>query len=110
MFIHCLLSCGADEKWLYVQQNFYVGKRFIGRGIVRMCTFDKNGAVSTARYFKDILHVDIETADPKFRMTKDDYAKFVNADYSISASGDTRDDIMTRVSSFVFHDETLKEK
>ncbi|KAG2393073.1 hypothetical protein C9374_009650 [Naegleria lovaniensis] len=107
----------ADEKWLYVEQNLYVKDKFIGRGIVRMCTVDKKGAVPTKRYFEEILGVDWNSADAKYRMTREDYRKYMTA-LNDSMDGNTSsdkkdslvDDVMPRVSSFVFHDETLKEK
>jgi len=103
----------ADERWLYVEQNLYVKDKFIGRGIVRMCCVDRKGAVSTRRYFKEILGLDIDKEDARYRMTKEDYKNIMNLTESgegLSNLSSYDASIMPRVSSFVYHDETLKEK
>jgi len=97
----------ADERWIYVEQRMYVKDSFLGKGIIRMCCTDSKGAVSTKRYFKEILGLDIETQDAKFRMNRDQYKKSLTQSIM---DGPSEDVALDRVSSFVHHDETLKEK
>ncbi|KAL9655971.1 hypothetical protein ABK040_007592 [Willaertia magna] len=94
----------ADERWLYFEQNFFVKNKFIGRGIARVCCFDKKGAVSSERFFKEICKVNVEDLEERFRMKKEDHYDIVMNKVN------STDELLPRVSSFVFHDETLKQK
>ncbi|KAL9656927.1 hypothetical protein ABK040_007019 [Willaertia magna] len=124
----------ADERFMYFTHDCYVKKKFIGRGIARICAIDRNnskgGVITMDRFFKEVFGIEDrmnnEKLEERFKMTKESFGKkqfLSNNDSTLLLDKDVgkmmmsecneydsnNEEYLNRVNSFVFHHETMKE-